>query len=228
MALNRKTRMTSRRLAAMRAAGIGIHKFFGVFKMTYKLLRNFCGALAIIGLLISYSPPTMASNPTVTVTKTFATANSKIYTITFTTNISNPDTAFIFDENGRAFTVEGLTKHPADSLVTMECYSAEATADSVRLAILYQVSSASSPTTTAGTLPNSGWVTAFVDSVTMNNKTMGLSYPGVSKFPKTRLSGQARVMRVIVHEISGTVKDATQSITLRLVIPQATVPYLWR
>lgn len=187
-------------------------------------------AMWLVLIVLSPNPPAAwASNPTVTVSKLSGTGeNAEVYSISFSTAISNPDTVFIFNQNSAAFSIDGVGKHPADSLITLECYSSEATADSVRLAILYQVSSATSPTVTAATLPNSGWTTAFVDSTTLNNKTPGLSYPGISKFAKQRLAGQASKMRIVIHEISGTVKDATQTFTLRLVIPKRNANYLWR
>ena len=171
-------------------------------------------------LLVSPAPPAYATNPTVTVTKTVLGARANLYSISFSTNDDNPDTAFIYNDASTWFAIDGVGAHFADSLITIECYSSEATADSVRLAILYQVSSKASPTVTAGTLPSADWVTALVDSVTLNNKTPGLSYPGVSKFPKLRFAGQATKMRIIVHEISGTLKDATQTITMRLLLPR--------
>lgn len=187
-----------------------------------KLLYAYIAAWVALILLSPNPPATWASNPTVTVAKTASlqTQRASIYSITFTTNISTADTAFILNENSTWFSIDGVGAHPADSTITLECFSSETTADSVRLAILYQVSSAASPTVTAGTLPNSGWTTAWVDSTTMNNKTMGLSYPGVSRFLKLKYAGQATKMRIVVHEISGTVKDATQNITMRLVIPK--------
>lgn len=186
-------------------------------------------AMWLVLIVLSPNPPAAwASNPTVTVSKLSGTGeNAEVYSISFSTAISNPDTVFIFNQNSSWFSIDGVGKHPADSLITLECYSSETTADSVRLAILYQVSSAASPTVTAATLPNSGWTTALVDSATINNRTTGLM-PGISRFAKQRLAGQASKMRIVIHEISGTVKDATQTFTLRLVIPKRNANYLWR
>lgn len=173
-------------------------------------------------VLLAITPPTReayAANPTVTVSRTDLGARATLYSISFTTAVATVDSAFIFNSNSSWFAIDGVGAHAADSLITLECYSSEGTADSVRFAILYQVSSASSPTTTAGALPNSGWTTAFVDSTTLNNKSPGVN-PGVSKFAKVRLAGQATKMRIIVHEINATAKDAAQTVTLRLVIPK--------
>lgn len=177
--------------------------------------------VAWLCVILATPSPMYAANPTVTVAKTASlqTFRANIYSISFATRISLADTAFIFNENSNWFSIDGVGAHASDSLITMECYSSEATADSVRLAILYQVSSAAAPTVTAATYPSSQWVTAKVDSVTLNNKTPGSS-PGISTFAKLRLAGQANKMRIIVHEISGTVKDANQTITLRLLIPK--------
>lgn len=176
-------------------------------------------AVWIVVLLVSPQPAVYASNPTVTVTKTVLGARANLYSISFGTTAANADTAFIYNDASTWFAIDGVGAHESDSLITIECHSGEATADSIRLAILYQVTSIASPTVTAGTLPSTNWTTAMVDSVTLNNKTTGLS-PGVSKFPKVRLAGQATKMRIVVHEISGTVKDATQTITMRLLIPR--------
>lgn len=195
-------------------------------------MRKIFIAYALIwAVLITLSPApneSWAANPAVTTTKLSGTGqNAQVFTVTFTTNISLADTAFIFNPNASFFAIDGVGRHPADSLITLETWSSEATADSIRLAIEYQVSSASNPTVTAGTFLNVGWVTALVDSVTLNNKTQGRD-PGISRFAKVRLAGQASKMRIIIHEISGTVKDATQNISLRLVIPQGKMDYLWR
>lgn len=196
-------------------------------------MRKIFIAYALIwAVLIILSPvpnQAWAGNPTVTVSKLSGTGQSAtVFSVTFTTNISVADTAFIFNQNASWFAIDGVGRHPADSLITVEGFSSETTADSVRLAIVYQVSSATSPTVTAGTFSNSGWVTAWTDSITMNNKIPGITYPGVSKFAKSRLAGQASKLRIVVHEISGTVKDATQNITLRVVIPSKAVEFLWR
>lgn len=172
-------------------------------------------------VILATPNPMYALNPTVTVTKTASlqTLRARIYSIgVATTHITGRDSAFIYNENSNWFAIDGVGAHSSDSLITIECFSSETTADSVRFSILYQVSSAASPTVTAGTLPNSGWVTAKVDSVTMNNKTTGVN-PGVSTFAKVRLAGQATKMRIVVHEIGDTAKDANQTLTLRLVIP---------
>ena len=186
-----------------------------------KIIYAYIAAWVALILLSPNPPAAFAGNPTVTVTKTASlqTQRANNYSISFSTGISVADTAFILNENSTWFSIDGVGAHPADSLITLECYSSEATADSVRLAILYQVSSAASPTVTAGTLPSSGWVTALVDSATLSNRTPGLS-PGTSRFAKVRLAGQATKMRIVVHEISGTAKDATQTITMRLNIPR--------
>lgn len=174
----------------------------------------------IVILLISPAPPVVfASNPTVTVTKTDLGARANRYNISFTTLVANVDSAFIYNDASTWYAIDGVGAHVADSLVTLECYSSEATADSVRFAIVYQISSAASPTVTAGAIPNSGWVTAKVDSATLNNKTPGVN-PGISSFAKVKLAGQATKMRIIVYEINSTAKDAAQTVTLRLLIPK--------
>ena len=173
----------------------------------------------LVVLLMSPQPTVYAGNPTVTVTKTVLGARANLYSISFATGISVADTAFILNDASTWFAIDGVGAHPADSLITIECHSSEATADSIRLAILYQVTSIASPTVTAGTLPSTNWTTAYVDSVTLNNKTTGLN-EGVSKFAKVRLAGQATKMRIVVYEINSTAKDATQTITMRLLVPR--------
>jgi hypothetical protein len=184
----------------------------------------------IVVLLLSPAPPVAwATNPTVTVTKTNLGENAYLYSISFSAGISSSDTVFIYNDASSFFAIDGVGKHPADSLITLESYSSETTADSVRWAIVYQVTSKITPTITAGTLPSADWITAYVDSVTLNNRVTGRD-PGISIFPKQRLAGQATKMRIVMYELNtaSPAKDATQTLTLRLVIPKRTVTYLWR
>lgn len=167
-----------------------------------------------------------ASNPTVTVTKTDLGARANMYSISFSTNISLADTAFVFNNASTWFAIDGVCAHQFDDRITIECYSAltsgSTTADSIHFAIIYQVSSAASPTVTAGNFPNSGWITVKVDSVTLNGKTPG-SNPGISTFQKVRYAGQTTKMRIVVAEIQTgayTAKDANQTVTLRMLIPK--------
>jgi hypothetical protein len=180
-------------------------------------------AVWTIILLLSPTPPAVyASNPTVTVTKSSSSYRADIYTVTFSTNISLADTAFVFNENGNWFGIDGVGSHSSDSLITVECFTSETTADSVHYGVIYQVSSAATPTVTAGTFINSGWVTAYVDSVSFNNKATG-SNPSISKFAKLRYAGQATKLRIVVAELQTgayTAKDANQNVTLRIVIPR--------
>lgn len=183
-------------------------------------IRSLCFVVAI--LLLGSINSIFANNPTVTVTKTNISSRAVLYTATFSTNISLADTAFIFNENGNWFSIDGTTAHEFDNEITIECYTSETTADSIHYNILYQTTSATSPTVTAGALPNSGWVTAIVDSTNFNGVAAGTS-PSVSHFYKVRYAGQATKMRIIVAELQTgayTAKDANQNVTLRIVIPR--------
>lgn len=179
-------------------------------------------AIWVVLILLSPNPPAaLANNPTVTVTKA-VTPRAITYTYTYSTNISLADTAFLFTDASSWLAIDGVGAHEADSLITIECYSSETTADSVHHSIIYQVSSASAPSTTAGLSPSSGWVTAFVDSTSFHSKVPG-SNPTVSKFPKLRFAGQATKMRILIAEMQTgayTAKDANQNITLRVNIPR--------
>lgn len=163
-----------------------------------------------------------ANNPTVTVTKTDLGARANMYSVSFSTNISLADTAFIFNDASTWFAIDGVCAHQFDDRITIESFASETTSDSIHFAIIYQVSSASSPTVTAGNFPNSGWITVKVDSVTLNGKTPG-SNPGISTFQKVRYAGQTTKMRIVVAEIQTgayTAKDANQTVTLRILIPK--------
>lgn len=178
-----------------------------------------------LSLLLVAISSAWSENPTVTVTKTTA-ARYHLYTINFSTGVLNAalDTAFIFNENNSWFPIEGVGAHPTDSLITMECFAVQTSmaktpaADSVRFTILWQVSSATSPSVTTGLSPSSDWVTALNDITTFSNVTVGSS-PLVAKFPKMRLAGQATKMRILVLEQSQS-KGVRQSVTLRLLIPR--------
>ena len=183
--------------------------------------RFWCAYIAIwiVVLLISPHPPVaFANSPTVTVTKTNLGLRANLYSISFGTNISTRDTAFVYNDASTWFAIDGVGAHKSDSLVTVECYSSETTADSVRLMLVYQVSTKASPNLTfRNTILD--WTTAYVDSVVLNNKTPGNS-PGISTFSKVRLAGQATKMRILVAEILEDAKDANQTVTLRLLIPK--------
>lgn len=180
-------------------------------------------AIWIVVLLISPPPPVAyASAPTVTVTKTSLGLRANLYSISYSTNITLADTAFVYNDASTWFAIDGVGAHTSDSLITVECYStltsAATTADSIRHMIIYQVSSKASPNVTARA-KSADWITAYVDSTVLNNKTTG-SNPGISTFAKVRLAGQATKMRILVAEIGTNVKDANQTVTLRLVIPK--------
>lgn len=176
-------------------------------------------AIWIALLLISPPPPVAYANaPTVTATKTSLGLRANLYSISYSTNISTVDTAFVYNDASTWFAIDGVGAHASDSLVTVECFSSETTADSVRHMLIYQVSSAASPNITARGV-SSAWITAYVDSTVLNNKTTG-SNPGISTFAKVRLAGQATKMRILVAEIGTVTKDANQTITLRLLVPR--------
>lgn len=185
-----------------------------------KIFIAYIAAWCVLLLLSPAPQPAFASNPTVTITKTTA-LRAHYYAISIPFAVSLSDTAFIYNENSSWFSIDGVCAHPSDSLITLECYSSETTADSVRYAIMWQVSTKASPTVTAATLPSADWTIALTDSVTLNNKTPGMT-PGISKFSKLRLAGQATKMRIVIYELNTTnpVKDATQTLTLRLAIPR--------
>lgn len=175
-------------------------------------------AIWIAVLLISPAPMAYANAPTVTVTKTNLGLRANLYSISYATSITLADTAFVYNDASTWFAIDGVGAHVSDSLITVECFSSETTADSVRHMLVYQVSSAASPNITARGV-SSAWITAYVDSTVLNNKTTG-SNPGISTFAKVRLAGQATKMRILVAEIGTNVKDANQTITLRLLIPR--------
>lgn len=159
----------------------------------------------------------LASNPTVTVTAFSNNATNpraNIYTISFATAIANADSAFILKDTSTPFDIGGgQGAHFADSLATLELTSSETTADSVRFTILWQVTSAASPEVDAGDLKT--WSTAKTDAVSFTNVGSG----GVSTFAIKRHAGQAQKMRIIIFE-NDTSKDATQTVTARLLIPK--------
>lgn len=176
-------------------------------------------AIWIAVLLISPPPPAAyANSPTVTVTKTSLGLRANLYSISYSVIDDNADTAFVYNDASTWFAIDGVGAHASDSLITLECFTSETTADSVRHMIIYQVSSKASPNITARGV-SSDWITAYVDSTVLNNKTAG-SNPGISTFAKVRLAGQATKMRILVAEIGTVTKDASQTVTMRLVIPR--------
>jgi hypothetical protein len=122
-------------------------------------------AIWIVVLLISPPPPVaFATSPTVTVSKTNLGLRANLYSVSYGTTISNRDTAFVYNNDATWFAIDGVGAHDADSLITVECFSSEATADSIRHMLIYQVSSKASPNVTARGV-SADWITAYVDSV---------------------------------------------------------------
>lgn len=169
---------------------------------------------AILLLVVAFA---IASNPTVTVTAFTDNGNnprSNIYTISFATAIANLDSAFIMAGTSTPFDIGGgQGAHYADSLATLELTSSETTADSIRFTILWQVTSAASPEMEAGDLKT--WSTAKSDAVSFTNVGSG----AVATFAIKRHAGQARKLRVVILENDSS-KDATQTVTARLLIPK--------
>ncbi len=175
--------------------------------------------MVLVLFVMAFAMPVSATNPTVTVTKTDR-GKYLVYTISYSTAQTNRDTAFVYAENGGFFGIAGLGAHTSDSLYTAEMYSSEATADSVRHALYWQVTSKASPTTTAGSL--AGWITVQVDSAVtqLNNPTYASADGcfGLAKFAKMRKAGLADKMRLMVTEIGTVAKDANQTVTILLLV----------
>ena len=184
-----------------------------------KKMFNALLVLALIcatGVFIVY-----AASPTVTRTLYSGFDRAQVYSFSYGTNITNVDTAYIYNTGSGPFNVQNMGLAGADTMVTLELYTSEATADSVRHAILFQVSSKTSPNCTERSLTgsNQDWITVAIDSASFNNSALSTS-PKFIKFAKTRLAGRVPHMRVVIYEIGTVAKDANQTITGRLDIPK--------
>lgn len=185
--------------------------------MKMKKMFNALLVLALVcavGVFIVY-----AAAPTVTTTARHYDRFSS-YSFSYTTSIGTLDTSFIYFSNG-PFSMGGMGVAGADSMATLELWTSEATADSVRHAVYVQGTSKYSPNTTERSMTGSSqeWHTILVDSASFNN--LGTSaIPKFIKIPWTRLAGRLPYSRIVITEIGSTAKDATQTVRGRYGIPK--------
>jgi hypothetical protein len=147
-----------------------------------------------------------ASTPTVTVSLTATTPKYYVYTASFSTNISNVDSAYIYSTGTTPFSIEEIGYQ--DSLITVMMTSTETDADSIRGTLTYEVSGLTSPTTTQ-------YSTAYTDTGSFSNLKPG----GISRFYVRRYAGLARGLRFFWVE-NDTNKDASQTYTFQIIIPR--------
>lgn len=165
-----------------------------------------------------------ASSPTVTTTvKSWDYA--KTYSFSYSTNITNVDTAYIY-YNSAPFNIQSTGIVGADSMATLELWTSEATADSVRHCIFIQGSSKTPASITERSLTGSAqnWHTFQVDSASLN-ASGNAATPKFVKVPLSRSFGRLPYLRIVIAEIGTVAKDANQTIYGRLTIPQYRRPY---
>jgi len=181
-------------------------------------------ALALMALLGFQQIYLWAASPTVTCTvKNYDYA--KTYSFSYSTNITNVDTAFIY-YNSAPFNIQSTGIVGADSMATLELWTSEATADSVRHCIFIQGSSKTPASVTERSITGSAqnWHTIQVDSASLNNSGNSTT-PKFVKVPISRAFGRLPYLRIVIAEIGTTAKDANQTIYGRLTIPQYRRPY---
>lgn len=179
--------------------------------------RALTSAILLLALALPFVA--MASNPTVTISQIYTSSvRMKAYSFSFATAIADLDTAYILPAASTPFDIGGgQGAHFADSLATLELSSSEASADSVRFTVLVLGTSAVSPEYDAGDLK--GWSVLLSDATTFTNAAASAAGRFVTiKFPIRRLAGQINKMRIAIFE-SDSNKDATQTVTGRLLIP---------
>ena len=167
------------------------------------------GPEALPSLSEAFAPapaPAMLTQPTVTITS-YTKSRYYLHEFSFATAIASLDSAFIYkDSDSNWFSTEGIAYE--DSVITLELYSSEATADSVRLTILVYVNSKNTSPTFASA------VLAVTDATSFSNTVTGhvnLSIP-------RQIGLSSRFMIVLLENDAN--KDATQTITGRLLIPR--------
>lgn len=162
----------------------------------------------IVLLLLFCAGSLFAARPTVTVTKPARTETSKLkyYEFTYSTAIADLDTAYIYDENGLWFNADGIGY--TDSTLTIELWSSETTADSVRHTVaLFVNSDDASPALATAVLATSD-ATSFTNTLT-GHVTFNI---------KAEIGLSKRFVIAILE--NDTNKDATQTITGRILIPK--------
>jgi len=179
-----------------------------------KFLKIFSPVFLVLAVLTGISILAWATTPTVTITKSSESRdNTVVYNYTFTTGISVVDTVVLYKSSATPFYVGYMSsRNVPDSTITLQLETTEATADSVRLTALFQVSYKDSPSTTATpSLAGDDWVTFYtfsnVNATSFNNRFIPLRYGVPYKF------------RVVLIE-NDTSKDATQTFTARLCFPK--------
>lgn len=166
--------------------------------------------IAVIAILLC-AAGLQANIPTVTQTLTYNGKHLKVYEITFSTGISTVDSVFIGgnssdDRNVSFFDLSNLGISSQDSIVFFEMHTTETTADSTRLTILHQMTLDKNPAST-------DWITVATDATSFTNTLTAL----VSFKPK--LYGLPWRYRAVVYE-NNTSKDATQTFTIRVAVPE--------
>lgn len=151
-----------------------------------------------------------ATEKSATVTKIAEYSDVTVYYWTSSTNISVNDTIEISDPNGKPFWLAGRGTEP----VTLTVISSEATADSIRLAAVWQVSGVESPGNVV--YGNLNWAVTEIDST--GNATV---LTNVHTFAHATTAPGASRFRVFIAEIFGPIaKDAGQSLYGYLFVPK--------
>lgn len=164
--------------------------------------------------LVAFSP-LFASNPTLTISRISSNAvRYTAYEFSFTTSADTNvvDTVFVYPATSTPFDIGGgqgtgfMAKR-----VSLELFTTETTADSVRFRIDWQTTSAVSPEYESGDMKSWSTVATAVDT---NSVLMSLQ-----TFEVRGYAGQMPKMRVLIYE-NGGVKCSRQTITGRLLIPK--------
>jgi len=165
-------------------------------------------AMVVLAMFIAFSN---AAQPTVTVTASTESRDSRVvYNYSFATAIATLDTTVLYKTGTTPFYVGylGSVTNP-DSVVTLYIRSAEATVDSVRKKIVWQISYKDSPSTNV----------ASTDWRSFQTDTADSSKADLLNFNPHR-TGVPYKLRVLIIETDAN-KDATQTFTAELCFPKA-------
>lgn len=183
-----------------------------------KSLIPFVFAAGIFGLVGWMILPTEITE-TLT-TQQSEDAYARVYKVTFTTALATVDTVVIDNYGGRLFDISHLGA-TADSAITFEVHSAEATVDSIHMPISWQVSNVGSPARAIDNVTD--WITVEWDSgaVGTGDGLDSLAHDVVTFVPGRY--GNFKWFRILVKESDANL-DATQTVTAYLRIPKPWKP----
>lgn len=167
-------------------------------------------SFVLVALIALLAGQVFAAKPTVTIAIDGEYENFRVYEAIWTSAAATADTAVIWKTIATSTPWDISYLSMADSGIAVELESGEVTLDSIRHKLLYQVCYDYTPIASTATTHDE-WITF--------KSTTSDSAAQLSEFFNPWHYGIPMKLRILWIETS-TTKDATQSLTLRLVFPK--------